>query len=199
MADQDDGMLQARLAEYASQRAEIGWRTQAQQTLLGLNVTAVGLVGSAALTATGRRHLLLVLPYICPALAMAWLDHGRSIANIAYYLRARCWPSIQEITGLTTPDERSRLWCRDEYTVAEGVEPALGYRMTIVVPYALAFTAPPVVALAFAVNLLDSIGLVLLWVAGLALTAGSAVWWGQFRPMTPGPATARATSSPGAP
>ena len=183
MTVQKNHMLQARLAEYATQRTEIGWRTQAQQTLLGLNVTAAGLVGSAALSGDGRRPLLLLLPYLCTALGMAWLDHGRSIASTARYIRTVTWPGVQEAVGFTKPEERARFWSRDDYLVDERTELTFRFRLSIVLPYGLVFNAPPVVALAFSLGVLDSPGLVALWAAGLALTACNLVWWSRFSPI----------------
>jgi hypothetical protein len=184
MTAQDDRMLQARLAEYASHRAEIGWRTNAQQTLLGLNVTAAGLVGSAALSAPSRRLLLLVLPYVCSALGMAWLDHGRSIAKTAQHIRVALWPGVQEDAGLTTPEERHRLRCRDDYLIEQDVETRARYRLTVVVPYGLVFTAPSIAALAFAWPANRSVGLAVLWAAGLVLTIANLAWWARFSPIS---------------
>jgi hypothetical protein len=183
MTAQKNHLLQARLAEYAAHRAEIGWRTQAQQTLLSLNVTAAGLVGSAALTADARRPLLLLLPYICTALGMAWLDHGRSIAATAKYIRTVVWHGVQEAVGLTTPEERTRLWSRDDYHVAEKTEFTPRFRLSITLPYGLVFNVPSIAALAFSVGTLDSPGLIALWTVGVILTLCSLVWWSRFRPI----------------
>lgn len=182
--DDDDGkVLQVRLADLAAQRAEIGWRTQAQLTLVGLNVTAAGVVGSVAITGEHRRPLLLLLPYLCTALGLGWLDHARAIAAVAHYLRVVTWPDLRDAVGLRTKEERERLSMRDDYLVGNRTEVTFRYRMSVVGPYLVIFNTPAVAALALTAGALHAPWLVALWVAGAALTSGTLVWWLRISPL----------------
>lgn len=85
--------MQAGLAEFASIKHEIQVRSTAQLTLLGLNVAAVGAIGSFAISQR-QTVLLLLLTIVCPALGLFFLDHDRHIRAMGDHIRLALWPTI---------------------------------------------------------------------------------------------------------
>jgi hypothetical protein len=91
-----------RLAEYVALRQEIQNRSGPQQTLVGLNVTAIGTIGVIALTRRISPAVLLALPPICVTLGFLWMDHDRVIHDLGRYLRTQLWnwtPNWQQEHG----------------------------------------------------------------------------------------------------
>jgi hypothetical protein len=101
---EDEGVAPAGLAEFATLKNEIQYRSTAQLALFSLNVTAVGVIGSVALS---RREagVLLVLAVLSPALGMFYLDHDRHIRAQGTYIREVLWPIIGN--GLPTWENQS--------------------------------------------------------------------------------------------
>lgn len=77
------------LTEYTAMRGEIEQRSNAQLALITLNLTAVGALGSFALTDPKRLGLLIIVAFICPSIGLLWVDHAVTIDNIGDYIRER--------------------------------------------------------------------------------------------------------------
>ena len=86
--------IEARLAEYAALRQEIQNRSGLQQTLIGLNVTAIGALVGLVLSTKASSSALLILPPICTTLAFLWIDHHRVIREIGLYIVEEVWAWI---------------------------------------------------------------------------------------------------------
>jgi hypothetical protein len=98
----DPAPTEVRLAEYAALRQEIQNRSGLQQTLLGLNVTAIAAIGGLVLSRRVSPAILLVLPPIVLTLGFLWVDHDRVIHDLARYIRTQLWtwtPSWQQEHG----------------------------------------------------------------------------------------------------
>jgi hypothetical protein len=121
------------LADFAAIKQEIQHRSNAQLTLVGLNVTAVGAIGGFAISQR-QTVLMLMLPILCPALGLFFLDHDRHIRAQGQYIRAVLWPRIAR--GLPTWEDNS--------------EPLLGntaVRRFYLVPLLMLFGGPSLAAL----------------------------------------------------
>jgi hypothetical protein len=82
---------EVRLAEYEALREEIQNRSGLQQTLVGLNVTAIAAVVGFVLSKHGSTPALLVLPPVLLTLGYLWLDHHRVIGELERYISKECW------------------------------------------------------------------------------------------------------------
>src|SRR6266705_6603407 len=110
--------LKVALAEFAVLKQEIGYRSQAQLVLFGLNITAAGGIGSFAVagsagSATGaveRDAVWLILPLLSPVLGMMWLDHHRNIEQIGNYIKSCLWQTIKDVGASSKSKD-----CRDGY------------------------------------------------------------------------------------
>lgn len=93
--------IDVRLAEFTALRQEIQNRSGLQQTLIGLNVTAITAVAGVVLSKHASPAALLVLPPICITLGFLWVDHDRVIYDLGRYIKeAWIWvPSWQQTHG----------------------------------------------------------------------------------------------------
>lgn len=82
---------EARLAEFASLRAEIGQRTATQQALIALNLTIAGTVSGIVAAGHGTPRLLLVVVFASSTFGVLWLDHHLAIHQIARYVKYELW------------------------------------------------------------------------------------------------------------
>ena len=146
-----------RVAEFGALRAEIDQRISLQQSLLALNLTAVGgVIGFVVSSDRVTTDLLLVIPVVSPMLGLLWLGHESCIRRIAKYIREQGWiwtPSWEEAI------ERER-----------GESNVLGFVFRVAV--ALAFVGVAAVALVLARpwNPAASVGVCLLWATGVVTT-----------------------------
>lgn len=85
--DENRAFLQA---EFVALRAEIERRSTAQQAILVLYITGAGLVTTAAIKGHESVLALLVLPFICPAIAAMYIDHHNKIGQVGNYLDYLC-------------------------------------------------------------------------------------------------------------
>lgn len=74
-------------AEFTGLRAEIDRRSNAQQGLLVLYVTGVGIASTVAVEAGAKALSLLLLPFASLAFASLFIDHHEAIGRIGIYLR----------------------------------------------------------------------------------------------------------------
>jgi hypothetical protein len=105
----DSAPTDVRLAEYAALREEIQSRSGLQQTLIGVNITAIGALGGVVLSTETPPSALLLLPPICSTLGFLWLDHHGTIMQIGRYIGDKLWiwqPSWQNVHGR----DRKPIW-----------------------------------------------------------------------------------------
>jgi hypothetical protein len=88
----EDLLTTARIAEFNKLRDEIASRSAHQHTLVGLGITAAGLLG--ALVAKDPR-VLLVLPVVSSVCWLLWLDHHGAICRAG----ARADLLLKEVAG----------------------------------------------------------------------------------------------------
>lgn len=73
--------------EFSTLRQEIENRSNAQLTLISLNLTAIGTLGGFVLSEKSDPRLLLLLPILCPSIGMLYLDHALVIQTIGDYIK----------------------------------------------------------------------------------------------------------------
>lgn len=78
-------------AEYNALRAEIVAHSNAQNSLMALVVTAIGIVGGFVLGKEGTSHieLLLILPFLVCAAGIQYLEHSRAVGLLGRYILKR--------------------------------------------------------------------------------------------------------------
>ena len=82
------------LAEYNALRAEIVAHQNAQTTLVGATLAAVGVVLGLVLTEKQTRlELLLVVPLVASGLGLLYANHSRASLQIGKYIADRLWPT----------------------------------------------------------------------------------------------------------
>lgn len=79
-----------RLAEFAELRNQIEQRGARQQSLIALNLAAIGtVIGFVAEGASTA--LLLIVSLVAPMFGLLWLDHHSNIHRAATYVRRELW------------------------------------------------------------------------------------------------------------
>jgi hypothetical protein len=144
---------ESELAEFSALRQEIEYRTNAQLALISLNLTAVGTLAGFFLSNQADPLLLLLLPILCPAIGMLWLDHAFTIQNIGGYIKDHLGFGWEEL--VRTQERRKIL------------------RFFVFgTPILLMFAGVPVFALIFPWSSLKSAWTWSLWSSGVVLVAG---------------------------
>lgn len=93
-ADAAQAAVRIHLAEYEKIENEIAQRSQAQNFLLALNVTALGVSASAAV-ASGTFQIMLALPFVYSFTLLEWAAHNRQIQKLARYVNEGLRPKLQ--------------------------------------------------------------------------------------------------------
>jgi hypothetical protein len=93
--------LDVALAEYNALRAEIVARITAVHAIVGLGLTAVGIVAGIALAKDGHRSLLLVLPVVALLVNLLCTAENRAIIGAATFIRVDLWPHLTNYVGET--------------------------------------------------------------------------------------------------
>jgi hypothetical protein len=169
------------LAEYVALRAEIVSRLSSQATLVGVTLTAEGVVAGIVLTGKTSPDLLLVVPIIAPALGLFYIDHMRQLGLVGLYIRSTLWPLLQgQVANVAIPS-----W---EATWAAYNDPERHTRKRAYINFLLLMALPPgavfflsaVVALAITASAaFRDAAYAALWALGCSLTvlfASSAVF-----------------------
>lgn len=99
MATVDENLFTVLMQEFNALKAEILARSNAQHTLLNLNVTILGtLVGFAIAGHEGGASLLLLLvPLVSNSIGFLYLDHHTAIQRAGVYIDQRIRPVLQEL------------------------------------------------------------------------------------------------------
>jgi hypothetical protein len=83
-------------AEYSALRAEILGHQNAQTTIVGANLAAIGVVLGLVLTEKQTRvELLLVVPLVASGLGLLYANHTRAGLLLGNYIADNLWPGGQ--------------------------------------------------------------------------------------------------------
>lgn len=82
MLDNPPESVAISLARHESLRQEMSQRAGNQQTILGLNLTAVGALAGVVVANKASAELLLVIPFVSSTLGLLWLDHHIAIHRL---------------------------------------------------------------------------------------------------------------------
>jgi hypothetical protein len=149
------------LAQFNACRGEILARSASQATLMGLNISAVGVIAGFYFSAHADPRLLLVIPLLSPMLGIIWQDHAINIGNIGRFIQQSIMPRLKATLKTDLPDY--------EVTIRE-FERLQGRRLILLVaPTVLMFAILPLGALIVAFNAIVARDLVF-WAM---VTAGS--------------------------
>lgn len=101
---QDDRLLRDRatvdvaLAEFNALRAELTTHMTGQNTMIGLGVTAIGVVVGLAFGGSGDRQLLAIVPIVASVIILTYCGEAYRIVSIGRYIRDVLWPFLSERT-----------------------------------------------------------------------------------------------------
>lgn len=139
-------------AEFAALRAEIVSRLSAQTTLVGVCLTAVGVVFGLALSDKGvPEQVVLVLPPITVCLGLFYAYNTRATILLGTYIRTKLWPALERdaangtalaswerfMAGYRQGEQFSSPWMRARWMALE----ATGAATVFVLPSVVALVA----------------------------------------------------------
>lgn len=91
--------LDVELAEFNALRAESVAQQNAQAALIGVGLTALGVVFGLAVKEGGDNHLLLAVPPLAAIISLIHASVTFRIIRIGDYIRSELWPAIQGQVG----------------------------------------------------------------------------------------------------
>lgn len=91
--------LDVELAEFNALRAESVAQQTAQAALIGVGLTALGVVFGLAAKQGGDNHLLLAVPPLAAIISLIHASVTFRIIRIGDYIRDELWPAIQSQVG----------------------------------------------------------------------------------------------------
>lgn len=89
-----DRSVDVALAEYNALRAEILGHTTSQNTVLGLGVTAIGVVLGLGINAPGQRAILVFVPVLAGIVILVYWGLAYRIVVIGKYTQMVLWPCL---------------------------------------------------------------------------------------------------------
>jgi hypothetical protein len=92
------------LARFTACRSEIDHRSNRQLALITLNATAIAAIGSFIFSKDVGTKPLLLVPIVCPAFGLAFLDHYLSIRRIGSFVQNVLNRKMHVLTGADLPD-----------------------------------------------------------------------------------------------
>jgi len=88
------------LAEFNALRSEIVGRLSSQAALVGIGLTALGVVVGLAVKEDGDQRLLLALPPLAALVNLLWSIENRRVTLAGSYIRKKLWPELQRLSGV---------------------------------------------------------------------------------------------------
>jgi hypothetical protein len=149
------------LAEFHALRAESIHHMTARGTLVGVGLTAVGVVFGFAIRQGGDRELLLAIPLLAALVSLLHAGRAFRVAAIGDYIRTELWPYLQRRVGQELPS-----W-ETYFALNRGKWWSLELAIWADAPVTVIFAAASVLALVLVPKDADSI----LWTIGWGLTA----------------------------
>ena len=125
------------LAEYASVSNEIHRRSDAQQPLIALTITALATITGIVVGKSSARGLILLLPLVSSTCGLLWLDHALTIRKKGRYIGEVVRPLIVDVL----PDSENLLQNEALTRAEERNVPALALAVTPIVFFAVASLA----------------------------------------------------------
>jgi hypothetical protein len=94
------------VAEFNALRAEIVARTNSQAALVGVGLTALGVIVGFVVKDKANERLLLALPPLAALVNLLWSIENRRVTLIGAYIREALWPRLQRYTGIDASWEK---------------------------------------------------------------------------------------------
>jgi hypothetical protein len=94
----------AALAEFNALRAEITNRMTSTAALMGVGLSALGVIVGLVVKEHGDQRLLLAVPPLALTVNSLWAVENRQVGLIGQYIRTRLWPYLADT------DERMPSW-----------------------------------------------------------------------------------------
>lgn len=94
-----DKAVDVLLAEFNALRAEMHSYISAQAALVGLGLTALGVITSLAVGNNGDDDLLLAIPPLVALIVLAHTAETYRIATLGDYIREKLWPDLERRVG----------------------------------------------------------------------------------------------------
>jgi hypothetical protein len=181
------------LAIFNSLRDEIKTRSTAQAALVGLNVTAIGVLGGFFFgKAENPPEILLLIPMVSSVLGMLWIDHAINIANQGSFIQKVVMPELMQSIDLPSiPNYEVSIRC---------MEKRAGLRLFVLgTPILLIFAGIPLAAMLYAFYVAPStttarflgpaivsciLLAVFLWLWIQAIGRGGQLWTGEDAPVS---------------
>jgi hypothetical protein len=91
------------LAEFNALRAEITTRMTAQAALVGVGLTALGVIVGFVVKENGDPRLLLAIPPLAAGVNFLWAVENRQIGQLGRYIRIDLWQHLKAWTGIELP------------------------------------------------------------------------------------------------
>lgn len=91
--------LDVALAEFNALRAEINNRMTTQAALVGVGLTALGVIVGLVVEKQADQRLLLAVPPLALTVNILWAVENRQIGCIGVYIRTTLWPYLCEAVG----------------------------------------------------------------------------------------------------
>jgi hypothetical protein len=171
--DNAGAVIQVALAEFGKLRDEIGGRSTAAWTLVGLSITSSATLAGFVLAQKADARLLLVLPLLTPSLGLLFMDHAANIGRIGDYINTVLKPVLREAAC------DRRLLSYEEWVDAYEAH-TLERLLPFGIPLVLAFTMVPVGALVYLAPRIDEAWSWILWVLGAIVTFVQVWFWYRF-------------------
>jgi hypothetical protein len=100
-AEREVRSVDVALAEFNALRAEIISHVNAQYALIGVGLTALGLIFSFVIKDHGNRHLLLIVPPLAFLFSLLHAGATYRQLRLGRYIRNQLWPYVQSYTDAT--------------------------------------------------------------------------------------------------
>jgi hypothetical protein len=97
-----DKAVDVLLAEFNALRAEIVARTSSQAALVGIGLTAVGVIVGFVVNDGGDKQLLLALPPLAALVNLLWSIENRRVTLAGAYIRRTLWREVCRLTGVAS-------------------------------------------------------------------------------------------------
>jgi hypothetical protein len=151
----DRAVVDAALAEYNALRTELVAHSAAENAVVGLGLTGIGVVAGVAFGGSGNRHLLAIAPLVASVIILAYCGEAYRVISIGRYIRDDLWPFIQHRTSTDLPSWENSLKAGRRKTLSGIVEvPIVGMLYAIGLACALLANGVPVEAKVAAITIL---------------------------------------------
>lgn len=163
----------ALLAEFGTLKSEIAGRSAAQQLLVNLTLTIIGIVLGVAFSERASVTIVLVIPIFASCCAMLYFDHAAQITKISLYITERIHPMMAALTG----DRRAFAW-EAEFGSFHETRVSSFFRFGI--PTLVLFVAGPLTFSTVMIGIVEQPLHWLAWSVGVILEGITAYLWITF-------------------